>query len=70
MKTTSLSTVIGAPVKNAVVEFCRRKGLKLRHFIEEALLERLEDELDLETYRTRKNEDTVPFEEILRNRKK
>ena len=37
----------------------------MRYLIEEALVERLEDEIDLEAYRSRRDEDTVSLEEVL-----
>jgi hypothetical protein len=64
-ETVTLSTVIDARVKNAVVAFCRRRGIKMRHLIEQALIEQLEDEIDLEAYYARRGEETVALEEIL-----
>lgn len=68
--TTILSTVIDSRVKTAASQFCKRRGLKLRHLVEEALVERLEDEIDLEAYYRRRSEETIPLEEILSGRKK
>ena len=70
MNDSTLSTLISKPVKVAILRYCKQRGLKLRHFIEEALLERLEEEIDLEAYQNRKNEETVSFAEILKGRKK
>ena len=69
-QTSTLSTIIDAQVKEAVTEFCKRRGIKLRYLVEQALVEQLEDEIDLEAYRTRRNEETVPLEQILKGRKK
>ncbi|HSA59336.1 MAG TPA: DUF6290 family protein [bacterium] len=69
-ETVTLSTDIDAQVKKAAVEFCRRRGLKLRHLVEQALIEQIEDEMDLEAYRQRKSEETVPLEDILSARRK
>lgn len=69
-QTVTFSTEIDAQVKKAAVEFCRRRGLKLRHLVEQALIEQIEDEMDLETYHQRKSEETVPLEDILSTRKK
>lgn len=68
-KTTTFSTVLDLQVKNAAVAYCKRMGLKLRHFVERAIVEQLEDAIDLEAYRQRKDEETVPLEHILRSRK-
>jgi hypothetical protein len=64
-ETATLSTVIDARVKDAVTAFCKRRGIKLRYLIEQALIEQLEDEIDLEAYRARRDEETVPLEQIL-----
>lgn len=70
MSDAVLSTVIDSNVKKAVTQFCKRRGLKLRHLIEQALVEQLEDEIDLEAYHQRRYEDTFSLEEILFSPKK
>ena len=69
-ETATLSTVIDAKVKTAITSFCKRRGIKLRYLIEQALIEQLEDEIDLEAYRDRRNEETVSFEKVLTKMKK
>ncbi len=69
-ETSTLSTVIDSRVKEAITNFCKRRGIKLRYLIEQALVEQLEDEIDLEAYRARRNEETVPFDQILAKLKK
>lgn len=64
-ETATLSTVIDARVKDAITSFCKERGIKLRYLIEQALVERLEDEIDLEAYHARRDEETVSIEEIL-----
>jgi len=64
-ETATLSTVIDVRVKDAITAFCKRRGIKLRYLIEQALVEQLEDEIDLEAYHTRRNEETVSLEEVL-----
>lgn len=64
-ETATLSTVIDSRVKEALVSFCKRRGIKLRYMIEQALIEQLEDEIDLEAFEARKNEETVSLEEVL-----
>ncbi|HEX5036291.1 MAG TPA: DUF6290 family protein, partial [bacterium] len=61
-QTTTLSTEIDSRVKKAAMEFCKRRGMKLRYLVEQALVEQLEDEIDLEAYRARKDEETVSLE--------
>lgn len=66
----TLSTVIAPEVKRAARAYCSRHGLKLRHLVERALVEQLEEEIDLEAYRKRKAEGTVSFEAVLRRSKR
>jgi hypothetical protein len=67
-ETATLSTVIDSRVKDALVSFCKRRGIKLRYMIEQALIEQLEDEIDLEAYEARKDEETISLEEVLAGR--
>lgn len=69
-KEATLSTVINADVKEAVTRFCKERGLKLRYLIEEALIEQLEDAIDLEAYHNRRHEETIPLSKILSRCKK
>lgn len=64
-ETSTLSTIIDARVKKALVTFCKRRGIKMRYMIEQALIEQLEDEIDLEAYYARRDEETVPLEQVL-----
>mgnify|MGYP001792358811 FL=1 len=64
-ETATLSTVIDVRGKDAITSFCKRRGIKLRYMIEQALIEQLEDEIDLEAYHARRNEETVSLEEVL-----
>jgi len=61
-ETATLSTIIDARVKDAVTRFCKSRGMKMRNLVEQALIEQLEDEIDLEAYRKRRNEETFPLE--------
>lgn len=67
--TATLSTVIDARVKHALTVYCKRKGLKVRHVVEEAIVEQLEDEIDREAYFARKEEPLYSLEEILADRR-
>ena len=68
-KTSPLSTVIDSRVKRALSQYCKRNGLKLGYVIERAIVEQLEDEIDLEAYLERKNEETISLEALLDTRK-
>jgi hypothetical protein len=63
--TATLSTIIDARVKQALTVYCKKKGLKVRYVVEKALIEQLEDEIDLEAYYTRKDEELFTLEEVL-----
>ena len=65
MSDTTLSTIIDSRVKDAITELCRRRGIKMRYLIEKALIEQLEDEIDMEAFETRRSEETFSLEEIL-----
>lgn len=66
---TSLSTIINSDVKKALTEYCKRQGLKVRYVVEQSIIEKLEDELDREAYRKRKNEETFSLESVLKDLK-
>lgn len=70
MQTVTLSTLIDSRVKQAASAYCKEHGVKLRHFIEQAMLEQLEDAIDLEAYHQRKNENTISLEALLSPKKK
>ena len=52
-------------MKKQEYSLCKRRGIKLRYMIEQALIEQLEDEIDLEAYRARRDEETFSLEEVL-----
>ncbi len=68
-KLTSISTNIDADLKKALSSYCKKKGLKIQNFIENAILEQLEDLVDIEDYHARKNEETVSLNEVLKKYK-
>ena len=61
------STSMDAKIKNALQKFCKQKGLKISAFIEEAVLEKLEDEYDLEIYHKRKNEPRLSMDAVFKS---
>ena len=68
-RSATLSTILDPEVKRALSSYCKRRGLKLRFVVEQALLEQLEDEIDLEAYSRRKDETRIPLDQILQGRK-
>lgn len=67
-KLVTLSTNIDEELKEALTDFCRKKGLKIQHVIEKAILDQLEDEIDIDAYLKRKDEEEIPFEKIIKGR--
>ncbi len=65
-KATPLSTQIPVDLKKMLQAFCDRKGLKIKNFIEQAIVDKLEDEIDIEAYESRKSEENIPLEKILK----
>ena len=47
-KTANFSTTLSPEVKEALSRFCLKRGLKINHFLEEIIWDRLEEEMDNE----------------------
>lgn len=69
-KQTTLSTNIDTELKEALVVFCKRRGLKIQRVVEDAIREQLEDEIDLAAYLERKDEDEVSLSSVLKKIKR
>ncbi len=69
MATTQLATTISTQVKRAVDRLCKARGLKMNRFIEEALLDKLEELEDLEDVKALRHETSRPLSDILRELK-
>ena len=67
---STLSTILDARVKKAANEFCKRRGLKLRYLVEQALIEQMEDEMDLAAFQERRHEERIPLGKVLAGLKK
>jgi hypothetical protein len=50
-KTSTLSTTLSSEAKTALSKFCLKRGLKINHFLEEIIWDRLEEEMDSEIAR-------------------
>ena len=66
MEQAQLATRVDKRVKQAVEEVCRARGLKMNRFIEDALIDKLEELEDIEDLKKIRCEPTRPLEEILR----
>ena len=67
MATVQLATRIDAKVKRAVEEVCERRGLKMNRFIEDALLDKLEELEDIQELQQLLAEPTRPLQEVLKD---
>ncbi len=65
MATVQISARIDPALKNAVEEHCRSRGIVMNHFIQEALLDRLEELEDIEDLKKIRHEPTRPLSEVL-----
>ena len=67
MPQSQLATRIDRRVKTAVEEVCTARGLKMNRFIEEALIDKLEELEDIEDLKKIRCEATRPLGEILKD---
>lgn len=69
MATVQLATTIHRKVKKAVEAVCKHRGLKMNKFIEEALLDKLEELEDIEDVAALRQEVTRPLAAVLKDLK-
>ena len=69
MGQSQLATRIDERVKKAVEQICKLRGLKMNRFIEEALLDKLEELEDIEDLKKIRCEPTRPLSAILEDLK-
>ena len=67
MAQAQLATRIDERVKGAVEKVCKARGQKMNHFIEEALLDKLEELEDLEDVKGLRKEPTRHFRDVVRD---
>jgi len=63
--TVQISARIDARLKKVLDEVCRSRGFVMNHFIQEALLDRLEELEDSEDLKAIRHEPTRPLAEVL-----
>jgi hypothetical protein len=66
---SQLATKIDGKVKKAVETICKTRGLKMSRFIEDALLDKLEEMEDSEDVKSLKREPARPLADILKELK-
>ncbi len=67
--TTQLATKIDEGVKKAVEQVCKTRGLKMGRFIEDALLDKLEELEDQEDLKLLRREPARPLADVLKGLK-
>ena len=67
MKQVQLTIQIDGRIKAAIEEFCTSRGLKMDHFIEDALIDKLEETEDINKIR---KEPTRPLANVLNDLKR
>ncbi len=65
MTTVQISARVDPALKRALEEYCRSTGVVMNHFIQEALLDRLEELEDVEDLKKIRHEPTRPLSEVL-----
>ena len=65
MSTVQISARIDPALKAAIESYCGSRGIVINHFIQEALLDRLEELEDVEDLRRIRHEPTRPLAEVL-----
>jgi serine/threonine protein kinase HipA of HipAB toxin-antitoxin module len=65
MESVQISARVDPALKKAVEEYCRSRGIVMNHFIQEALLDRLEELEDAEELKNIRHEPTRPLSDVL-----
>ena len=65
MSKVQISARIDAQLKAAIEEYCKARGIIINHFVQEALLDRLEELEDVEELKKIRHEPTRPLAEVL-----
>jgi hypothetical protein len=60
-KQTSFSTTLNSDTKSLLERYCKARGIKMNHFVESAIMEKLEDEMDSEIIDRRELEETIEW---------
>lgn len=65
MGTVQINARIDERLKKALEEYCRSRGIIMNHFIQEAILARLEELEDIEDLKSIRHEPTRPLADVL-----
>ncbi len=65
METVQISARVDRSLKTAIERYCKTRGLVINHFVQEALIDRLEELEDIEDLHHLRREPTRPLSEVL-----
>ena len=65
MATVQISARIDTRLKKALDDLCRTRGVVMNHFIQEALIDRLEELEDVDDLKAIRHEPTRPLADVL-----
>jgi len=66
MATVQLNARVDEEIKRAIEDYCRSRGIVMNHFIQEALLDRLEELKDVDDLKLLRFESKRPFADVVR----
>ena len=69
MGAKQLATKIDEDIKDALDSFCEDRGLKINRFLEEAILDKIEEYEDISDLRKLKREKSRSFDDVLKELK-
>lgn len=69
MAAKQLATKIDEKIKEALDSFCEERGLKINRFLEDAILDKLEEYEDVTDLKKLRNDSFKPLEEVLKELK-
>lgn len=69
MATKQLATKIDENVKKALDAFCEERGLKINRFLEDAILDKIEEFEDVSEIKKLRREKTESFDDVLKELK-
>jgi len=65
MTTVQINVRVDPALKKAIDDYCRSRGIVINHFVQEALIDRLEELEDIEDLKAIRHEPTRPLREVL-----
>ena len=65
MTTVQINVRVDPALKKAIDDYCRSRGIVINHFVQEALIARLEELEDIEDLKAIRHEPTRPLREVL-----